>query len=307
MPPDRATGSATGPPGHIEESRSPNAANAATRVHAQLCAAINARDDATQRSLVARDFVQEDRRRLVAMGNQDRRGMAHNHDVMLEQGYEILPPEPIAVRGDRLALSRVPARTAGGDESVLLAINELNAEGLLARSVFFDQEDLGAAVAELDERYVGGEGAEHTAILRAASALGRAHLSRDWEAYRAMMAPDIIVEDHRSLALPDIDADGLVDVLAVDTQLAPDRVYVPRTVHVVGSAVLTTINGWGTTAEGSSYEWSFHLLNVWNVDGLVARRELFDEDDFDAALVRLHELGSHGGHAPAASDSQVRG
>ena len=37
--------------------------------------------------------------------------MTLNHDLMLEQGYEILPPEPIAVRGDRLALSLVRAQT----------------------------------------------------------------------------------------------------------------------------------------------------------------------------------------------------
>ncbi len=115
-----------------------------------------------------------------------------------------------------------------------------------------------------------------------------------------MLAPDIVVEDHRSLALPGLDGDGLVAMLEVDTDLSPDRVYISRAIHVVGSAVLTTLDGSGTTDAGSAYEWCFHLLNVWNDEGLVHRRELFDEDDFDAALARLDELG-----APDRPDSRT--
>ena len=144
-----------------EDSRVPNVANLASHVHATIIAAIGANDVEVQRALTTRDFTQDDRRAVVAVPPQDRRGMARYHEIMLEQGYEILPPEPLAVRGDRLTLARVTHRTAAGDESILLAIIELDADGLIARATSFDDADLAAALADLDQRYAVGEGAPH--------------------------------------------------------------------------------------------------------------------------------------------------
>jgi hypothetical protein len=68
--------------------------------------------------------------------------------------------EPIAVRGDRLALLRVTLHALeSGYVGTGLVINEVNPDGLSIATIMFDLDDLDAAVIELDRRYSAGEGA----------------------------------------------------------------------------------------------------------------------------------------------------
>ena len=68
----------------------------------------------------------------------------------------------IAVRGERLALSRV--RYSGRDQELetfiveILVVVEINADDRFTAAVAFDTDDLDAAFAELDARYRGRSG-----------------------------------------------------------------------------------------------------------------------------------------------------
>ena len=97
----------------------------------------------------------------------------------------------VATRGERLALSRT--RAAGRDErsaafhTEALNIIEIDADNRIAAYVAFDVDDIDAAFAELDARYLAGEAAAHahtwSLITRAYAAFNRGELpasTQDW-------------------------------------------------------------------------------------------------------------------------------
>ena len=71
----------------------------------------------------------------------------------------------IATRGERLVL--VHTRFAGQDQrsegfyTDLLYVIEINADNQITAFTLFDVDDIDAATAELDARYLAGEAAEH--------------------------------------------------------------------------------------------------------------------------------------------------
>ena len=56
---------------------------------------------------------------------------------------------------------------------------------------------LDSAVAELDRRYLEGEGAAYAAILSPALTCIRAVDRRDWESFRECVAPEVVGRDHQ--------------------------------------------------------------------------------------------------------------
>ena len=95
----------------------------------------------------------------------------------------------IATRGGRLVLSRYRywARNEGSDAFLteVLSVIEINAEQRIAASGTFDVDDIDAAFAELDARYLGGEAAPSSrtwsVITRAYAAFNRHELpATDW-------------------------------------------------------------------------------------------------------------------------------
>jgi len=71
--------------------------------------------------------------------------------------------EVIATRGDRLVLTRtrVSFDQQQGFFDDLLGLVETNLNGHIAAVILLDLEDIEAAIAELDARYVAGEAAAH--------------------------------------------------------------------------------------------------------------------------------------------------
>jgi hypothetical protein len=62
--------------------------------------------------------------------------------------------EPVAIRGNRLALMRVSyTEHDTGFEGSALIINEVRDDGVGTANLIFDEDDLDAAVAELERRH----------------------------------------------------------------------------------------------------------------------------------------------------------
>ena len=103
----------------------------------------------------------------------------------------------VAIRGERLALVRT--RYSGRDQrpdafyTELFRIAEVDANGRIVAYVVFDLDDIEAAIAELDARYLAGEAAAHahtwSVIARARAALVRHELPAT--------TPDWVNVDHR--------------------------------------------------------------------------------------------------------------
>ena len=113
-------------------------------------------------------------------------------------------PEPIAVRGDRLALIRLHCGEPDGFPMRLLVVYELDAHGRIVREADFDDEQMDEARAELDERYRVGAGDASsdgpTVTNRAAEVLIRAGalLMTDLEAALDLFADDAESENRQT-------------------------------------------------------------------------------------------------------------
>jgi hypothetical protein len=194
--------------------------------------------------------------------------------------------EPIAIRGSRLALTRVCFLDVdGADRSVateVFQVTDVSDEGLIRDSVGFDPDDLVSALDELDRRYLQGEAAAHahtwSVITQAYAAMNRHEIPAT--------TPDWVNIDHRrGIAFAAGDAVAYLTARNAGT----GSVYV-ETVHRLSNlGTVFTWAGHGTSPEGFESEW--RGINVLTVDGdLINHCELFDEADIDLAIARFDEL-----------------
>jgi len=149
--------------------------------------------------------------------------------------------EPVAVRGEHLALVRTRAVAESGFELVAFGIFETNDAGQLGAMVFFDEADLPSALAELDARYLAGEGAEHLDLLAAGAAFLDATRRDDFDAMRDLMAPDFAWVDHGLLGMGAGDREQFITTSGTRRAVSADGVRIMRSVEVDRNAVLAVV------------------------------------------------------------------
>ncbi|OKH85135.1 hypothetical protein EB75_00785 [Mycobacterium sp. ST-F2] len=235
------------------------------------------------------DFSVEDRRRVINAGLRQGRAAAMAEIAAYAGiGTEAIASDVVATRGERLVMSRCRAmgRAAGPESfsSEVLDVLETDAEGRIVARVVFDLDDLDAATAELDARYLAGEAAPHahcwSTVLRAYDALNRHEL------------PDTTVDmasiDNRLIA--SFAPGGIKEYTLHAWDQVPDIRFRIDSVHLLtdSGAVITQALS-GTSREGFEAEWrEIHLMTI---DGdQFSRSEMFDETDLDSALARFDEL-----------------
>ncbi|MGZ6907450.1 MAG: nuclear transport factor 2 family protein [Acidimicrobiia bacterium] len=264
--------------------------NQATRVEREVTDRI-ARGESHLADLVAPDHRLEDRRGIVNLGDLDPAGQALNLALMREQGYLVGEPEPLAVRGERLCLSRRVARTVAGDESPILSVNELDESGRWSTMTFFDEDALDAAIDELDERYAAGEGADQAYTIRRTSDLRHAMTAHDWAAIEALVGDDFTFSDHRPIGLPAADRAGYVAAMVASAEQTPNAVMMGRALELRSDIALTRTRRVGATTEGFEYDWEQLAVSRWAA-GLLRCVELFAVEDEAAARARVAELAT---------------
>jgi hypothetical protein len=173
----------------VAEPALPRIENAATRAARRAFEAWRTRDWERLEALSPAGFRHIDQRPLVRLELDRDESLASNRPLFeMTTGFSA---EVLATRGERLALLRVVWEGAdlstGPSEIESLAVLEVDGEGNPLALVEFDPGDLDAAWAELDERY-----GARTIWLRRIDA-------RDWDGLAALLAPDLVVEDHRRL------------------------------------------------------------------------------------------------------------
>jgi hypothetical protein len=238
-------------------------------------------------------FVSEDRR--LGLGDMhDRETQMEMLRVMADLGVDRTVGIAIATRGERLGLFRTEAFDANGETlAELLTLNELDDDGLFVRSVLFDPDDLDPAFAELEERFIAGEGKAFAPELQVFFGVSRAYNRRDWGSYRASLHDEFVQIDHRPAGAGHVT--GPHDRLRYNQtllDLAPDA-------QVFITAIIALRPGWalgrqrviGTTQDGASIELSSLVLGGIR-DGLNHRFEQFAVDDLETAVARFEELSS---------------
>jgi class 3 adenylate cyclase/tetratricopeptide (TPR) repeat protein len=283
------------------DRRTPRAENRCTRFQAAAFELLLVGRLQEVRELVADGFELVDRRTVVSMPTLGIDGSFDNWAVIADLGLDSITCEPVAVRGDRLHLSRVSYRFDGGDTIDLLMLGDMDDRGLASATVYFDEEDLDAAMDELDARFLKGEGAEHADVYR--PLLGR-HRLHDWDKYRDLLADNFVLVDHRTLGLPVTDRDGLLEFFR-GYPPEVDWVTVVSKLYRVGRATFGVTVTRSTASDDIPWEWAMHAVSVIDAGGKVARTEWFALDDFDAALARLDELGASVPTWPSHLDNTV--
>jgi hypothetical protein len=266
----------------------PRLENAASRATDRYLERLVAHDWDALAEMLADDYYTDDRRHVVGGGIYGRDAEIASVQMQANLGVTHITWTVMAVRGERLALSR--ARYSGRDQALevflaeMLIVFEINADDRFAAAVAFDIDHIDAAFEELDARYLAGEAAAHShtwsVIMRSFAAVNRHEVpatTRDW----AMV-------DHRPLAT--FETGDLAAFLHAAWDLTPDlSMYVEEVHRLSDLGAVVTYAGHATSQEGLDAEW--HDINLATVDGdLIARNEIFDEADIDAALARFEEL-----------------
>jgi AAA ATPase domain len=265
----------------------PRLENTATRVQERVFSYIAAGDWDAVAQTTAENVSVDDRRRVVNAG------VLHGRDANIEStqatvdvGFAMTMVGILATRGERLALIRV--RVSGDDPEAIrndaLNIVEIDAEERIARNVVFDLDGFDAAFAELDARYIAGEGAAHadtwSLIAGAFVALNRYEFPP--------ATTDVVSLDHRR-GPAFAPGEGLEYIRAgwdLDQTL---NIYIETAHRVNDRGAVFTWTGYGTSHEGFDAEW--RGVEIMTVDGdLLSRAEVFDEADLDAALAKFDQL-----------------
>ena len=269
----------------------PRLENAASRVieHFQECFA--ARDWSAMAEILAEDVSAEDRRAVVRAGiRRGRDTYARDWQTFAEVGFTNITTTVIATRGERLVLGR--HRVSRRDEQPhafvveVLAVIEIDGDDQVTAIVAFGPDDVDAAFAELDTRYLAGDATAHTHTW---SVIARAHASINRHELPAT-TPDWVNLDHRrgrSFA-----PGGLTENIRANLDLTPDLSFYIEAVHrLTDLGVVITSTTRGTSKEGFDAEWK--QIDLLTVEGdRINRCELFDEADIGKALARFDELHS---------------
>lgn len=261
--------------------------NRASRVEAQ-CYALFADDRPNDVGVyLAEGHLNEDRRKGLRRETTGRAAALENILAIAALGANITY-RPLALRGDRLCLShiRFEARDMQPDAFSVetLELTDVDTNGLMVARVVFDPDDIDAAIAELDARYLAGEAAPYAEIWQMVMD-GADTLNRHEPG--AMAERIVEFTDHRRIPFASDDIGHATDKLWA---LVPDARYRAAAVHALdahGAVINLVIEGTG--AQGNELQWS--SLDVITFDSEQARLEVYEEDDVDAALARFEEIG----------------
>ncbi|MGD1257908.1 BTAD domain-containing putative transcriptional regulator [Mycobacterium seoulense] len=265
----------------------PRLENTAARVFDHVWSHFATRDWEALGDTVADDFVGIDHRRVVSAETQLSRGdVVRDLRAAADVGFTISMVNAVAIRGERLVLARV--RAAGQDpkaiENDALNVVEIDTDHRIANVVTYDMEDIDAAVAQLDARYLAGEAATYartwSLVTEAFAALNQRRIPKTTPNWASM--------DHRRLA--PIGAGDLGAYLLATWELSPrSRIYIEAVHRLDNLGAVITHVAIGTSPDGFDAEW--RVTDVVMFDGdQISRSELFDETDLAAALERFEEL-----------------
>jgi hypothetical protein len=265
----------------------PRLENAATRADDRFFTYFRARNWAALSETLTDESFIDDRRPVVNAG------LWNGRDVVIANLQALAEAAPdvtsiIATRGERLALSRIcsPNRDAGQGEFGVEMLNmvEIDKEGRIAAHVDYDKDDIDAALAELDARYLAGEAAPYartwSVMTKTCAVFNRGELPAT--------TPDSVFVDHRPVLA--VDAVDLPSYLRAMWDVTPNIRVEIEAVHRLsdlGVVVTHVVNS--TSPEGFNAEWRGILICTLEAE-MVNRHEVFDEADLDAALARFDEL-----------------
>jgi DNA-binding SARP family transcriptional activator/tetratricopeptide (TPR) repeat protein len=270
--------------------------NDATRALARLHAAVHDRDWDNVMAGVADDYALADHRSVP--------GTSLDHAEALESlrivfaGGGRFEDEVLATRGRTLALVRITLRLEEPDAvGTILSVVSADGSGRLTTPTIFDPDDVHRARAELDRRFLAGEGAVHAEVLdpaarpnrawRAARRHADAYETGDRDAYLAATDPGFVYVDHRTGIQIGFEGTAAIDAMREGFGLDEVR-YEREPVATRGDdLVVTRDRFWFVDRDAGPSEVRNLALVESGPDGRVRGHTAFDPDQLDAAIVAL--------------------
>lgn len=285
---DAGVGAASATPARI--------ANGATRARDRFVRAWVARDFAAIAACFAPGFRRYDRR-PETRGEVDReRHLTALQSLWTTEGMRV-EAQLLATRGEHLALERIrqdratSAAVAVPSAGEHLVLTEVDDMGDRVSEVVFAPEDLEAAYAELAGRSDANEAASRK---RAAvtSAFTRAFEERDWGAMASLLAPDLLVHDHRLIGWEPLHGpDAYIEALQSLVELAPDARL--RIDHIrMSSPAFLYLTTWVGTRDGGAFETPSAIVCRIDALGRIQRFDQYDLAQLDDARAHLDSLGA---------------
>jgi ketosteroid isomerase-like protein len=190
--------------------------------------------------------------------------------------------------------AEVADHNIGPSEIESLVVFEVDDHGKPCAAIRFDPDDLAAAYAELDQRYAAGEGARAdplrippNAATQAVDGLQDAREAQDWDAYGALCAPALVIDDRRRSILLTGDRDMFI---ATGRWLASHDVGRTRTLlATAGDRLALERFLWTGATDAPDAEAEALTLTEVDAEGRVVASITFDPDDRRAASAEMYE------------------
>jgi hypothetical protein len=238
---------------------------------------------------VARDFILDDRRRVVGAG------VRHGRDAEIEDlraftevGLTNVAFTVLAIRGERLVLSRSSLRSGvrESDEvhTDMLSLAEVDTDSRMSAAVLFDPDDIDSAFEELNIRYLAGEAAPHADVW---SDVVRLCMEFNHREIPSATTEFVSIDHRRGTAF----APGeLTEYLLATWDLSSKTaLYIEEVHRLTHLGAVVTLAGKATSRDGFAAEW--RVVNLFTFEGhLLSRVEIFDDFDIDVALANFDEL-----------------
>ncbi|MFG1932828.1 BTAD domain-containing putative transcriptional regulator [Mycobacterium sp. NPDC048908] len=295
-----------------DDHRSVEVVNACVRAGSRVIDAVNRGAwDEVERLLAPRVSV-ESRRKIVGFPRIDvlssewPQYMRH----FVDTGMVCYRHAVVAVRGERLALTRLELSTAdlssGAPQDQLLHLAGLDENGRIAMQVWFDVEDIDGALVELDAAHARfdcrhpGASLENAAS-RADSRVNSLFARRQWDEIGESFTEDIRVDDRRrgvqrvgigrATMLAEVQATGDVGTATMTSEVLATR-----------GQRLALVRTLDLSREPRPDAYYGELLRITEIDaqGRIAAFTVFDVDEMDAAFVELNARYLAGEAAPHA-------
>jgi tetratricopeptide (TPR) repeat protein len=269
--------------------------NRCTEVFGRWAERFAARDWEGLGALVTDDYIYVDNRPVIGLQEVGRDACRRTMQILAEQGGDRVVYTTIAVRGEQHALLRLGVQSdRDADDSfasVMLGVVSSSPDDRFASITVFGLDDDEQAIAELDRRYIEGEGAPYAPILSSTLAQGRAINRRDWEAFRAYLAPDVFVRDHQWGL---VDATGRERVEEIARQMmdaVPGSRMIVRRIHTVSDGALAFETCRSLGSGTASMVDTSHQVAHLGPSG-IDRVESFGPDALDDALAAYRRLAA---------------
>src|SRR6185312_7232281 len=290
--------------------------NACVRVFHQMLAAFDREAFGEVEKMYAPNVFVESRRKVVGFTQADLpSGEWPKVARHLREGWAWHRAAVIAVRGQRLALTRLELGTddvsPGAPHEEMLQLHGLDQDGRMALQLFFDVDDMDAAVAELDAQHARfeAEQPQERRLENAATQVFERYFehfaTRDWDVMAETLCDDFLTDDRRRMVnagvrhgrqaeianMRSFAEIGILNITSTAIAIRGERLFLGR--HY------PSVHDW---ADPSSY-----VVGVVEIDSdnRISAHIMFDADDIDAALEELDARYLAGEAAPYANTWSV--